>query len=452
MKPTKLLLAGLVALVLAACQKAPEPYMTLETKTLALEQDGGTAVVYLASNVYYRVNNDCHDSKGNYWARITGTETQGDKTYFTFEVDGNPATEIRTGTVRFIGDGVTPLKLTLSQNRTVPRGIDPGSASVKFSETRSVFNVYGDKSWKAVCGDSDVKITPSSGFGEAEVTVEFPENDALAEREIKVDVTMDDDNTYTYTIMQGKFAGILADWDLNKMVDDIKATFVDDTDQSTFPGTNGKYVNASSGDGKIEYWAAERTGYSKNKYVCLRAVGANGDPYVSGAIPGDCWYVTANYRRGTIPAGTKIHFYFVTKFGTATSGYWMLEYKDGEDWKPAMPVSTKSEAATKGISGADVSYSGVISYNFAGLLLDGSKNGAYVAVEGTFTAENDLDNIVLRFGQAGHLCLDGTKNDGLYIDQTQSGGQTRFSAQRPSKEDGTAVKTYDQHVTIEIAE
>ena len=112
----------------------------------------------------------------------------------------------------------------------------------------------------------------------------------------------------------------------------------------------------------------------------------------------------------------------------------------------------KDESATKGLTGNEVSYSQTITYNFAALLLDAKKNGAYVAVDGTFTTEKDMDAVVLRFAPAGHLGLDGSKNSGLYIDRTEAGGQTRFSAQKPSKEDGTAVKEYDQHVIIEIAE
>ena len=178
-------------------------------------------------------------------------------------------------------------------------------------------------------------------------------------------------------------------------------------------------------------------------------MGGNGDPYISGAIPEDYWLVTVDKK---IPAGTKIHYYFVTKMGTATSAYWMLEYKSGDDWKPTMPVSQRLESSEKGLTGKAVSYSETITYNFAATLLDAKKNGAYVAVDGTFTADRDLDSVVLRFRQAGHLGLDGSKNSGLYIDRTEAGGQTRFSAQRPSLEDGTAVKTYDQHVIIEIAE
>lgn len=37
-----------------------------------------------------------------------------------------------------------------------------------------------------------------------------------------------------------------------------------------------------------------------------------------------------------------------------------------------------------------------------------------------------MDEIVLRFGQAGRLCLNGAKFAGKYIDCTHASGQTRF--------------------------
>lgn len=449
----KLISACIATAMLASCQNASDPYMTLETKTLTLEAEGGSASVKLTSNVYYRVNNDCSDLTGeNYWANIVDTKTDGDVTTFLFEVAANESTSPRTGTVRFIGDDVTPLKLTLTQKGMVPKGVNPTESSVGSGETSASFKVFGDRAWTASCEDADVKVNPASGIGDGEVTLTFPANESLKERTIKVNVAMEGDKTYTFTLVQSGYRGVLADWDLNAMIGETSKTFVDEKDQTEFPGTNGKYLDASSGNGRIEYYACDRTGYAKSKYSCTRGVGGNGDPYVSGTIPGDYWLVTASLGGKTIPAGTKIHYYFVTKMGTATSAYWMLEYKNGDAWTPVSKTMQKDESATKGLTGNEVSYSQTITYNFAALLLDAKKNGAYVAVDGTFTTEKDMDAVVLRFAPAGHLGLDGSKNNGLYIDRTEAGGQTRFSAQKPSKEDGTAVKEYDQHVIIEIAE
>ena len=451
MKTTKFFSAALALIALAACQKTEDPFMTLETKELAVEAEGGSVDVVLSSNVYYRVNNDCTTDDG-YWAEIQETSKNGSETTFTVTCTANESTSERKGEIRFIGDNVTPLKLTITQKGFVPKGIDPVAASGSHETTSATFKIFGDAAWKASCQNEGVKIEPSEGLGEAEVTVTFPANDQLKANEIKVNVEITGDKTYEYVFTQSKYLGVLADWNLNAIMDKTTETFVDDADQTDFPGTNGKYLNASTGTGKIEYWACERTGYAEGDYICKRAVGSNGDPHVKGAIPGDYWLVTANHKKQVIPAGTKIHFYFVTKFGTGCSAYWNVEYKAGENWVPALATSKKTETATTTIGGKAIEYSAEITYNFAGLLLDSKNNGAYLAVEGTFTTETDMDELQFRFKQAGHLGLDGSKYSGLYVDKTFTSGETRFSAQRPSKEDGTAVKEFDQHVTFEFVE
>lgn len=191
----------------------------------------------------------------------------------------------------------------------VPKGISPITESIDATTTESSFKVFGDKEWKAVCTDADVTVSPANGVGECDIKLTFPENKTFAKRTIKVTVTIQDDTDYTYTLVQDAFSGILADWDLKSLTANTSGTFADDEAQSVFPGTNGKYLAPSAGSGKIEYWACDRTGYVEQKVVCSRAVGANGDPYVSGAIPGDYWYVYGDMKGTTIPAGTKIHFY-----------------------------------------------------------------------------------------------------------------------------------------------
>jgi hypothetical protein len=168
-------------------------------------------------------------------------------------------------------------------------------------------------------------------------------------------------------------------------------------------------------------------------------------------MPGDYWYIYGNMNGVTIPAGTKIHFYFVTKLGTMCSNYWMLEYKDGDSWKPTTPTSTVSESATTTLSGASIDYSATITYNWAGMLLDTSSNGAYIGVDGEFTLGQDTQEVVLRFGQVGHVTLIGSKSAGKYIDWTHTSCQSRMSAQQPNNtETGAANKVYDQHVLLEI--
>ena len=388
MNLNKLLWASTAIVALASCQTASDPYMTLETKSLSLEVDGGTATVKLFTNVYYRVNNDCTDDAGNYWARITDTEVDGDATTFHIKYDANEKSVVRTGTVRFIGDGVTPLKLTLNQKAVAPKGINPNFVELPFTENTTTFTVLDEREWTAECEDKGVVISPASGKGVTNVTVTLPENSTISGRKINVNVAIKGDQTYTLAIDQKKYVGILADWAFKESLSETQKTFADSENQSVFPGTNGKYVAASTGEGKLEYYAVERTGYSvaagKSKAVCKRGVGAKGggDPYVAGTIPGDYWLVTATMGGKVIPAGTKIKFRFITKMGTACSTRWMTEYKSGEEWLPTAPVQDFAETAVKALSGQDVEYSAVVKYNFAATFLDPSNNGAYIPVPG----------------------------------------------------------------------
>jgi len=152
MNLNKLLWASTAIVALASCQTASDPYMTLETKSLSLEVDGGTATVKLFTNVYYRVNNDCTDDAGNYWARITDTEVDGDATTFHIKYDANEKSVVRTGTVRFIGDGVTPLKLTLNQKAVAPKGITPNFVELPFTENNTTFTVLDERVDRRVRG------------------------------------------------------------------------------------------------------------------------------------------------------------------------------------------------------------------------------------------------------------------------------------------------------------
>ena len=116
-------------------------------------------------------------------------------------------------------------------------------------------------------------------------------------------------------------------------------------------GFGGLYVPSNvEGNGKIEYWQIDKTGIdTANK--ASRIIGSTGHPYVTGAWPGDYWQFSAtdNYE---YPAGTNLHIKFLTRVSATGQRYWMLEYFDGKDWKPAeeYPISTETE------SGANASY------------------------------------------------------------------------------------------------
>ena len=112
-------------------------------------------------------------------------------------------------------------------------------------------------------------------------------------------------------------------------------------------GNGGLYVPSNvEGNGKIEYWQIDKTGIDVNAKAS-RIIGGTGHPYVTGAWPGDYWLFSAtdNYE---YPAGTSLHIKYLTRVSATGQRYWMLEYFDGNEWKPAdeYPVETETESGT----------------------------------------------------------------------------------------------------------
>ncbi|MBR5924064.1 MAG: BACON domain-containing protein [Bacteroidales bacterium] len=121
-----------------------------------------------------------------------------------------------------------------------------------------------------------------------------------------------------------------------------------------FGGTDGKpdkaegngelYVPSNvEGNGKIEYYQIDKTELDANNKAS-RIVGSTGHPYVTGAWPGDYWQFSAtdNYE---YPAGTQLHVKYLTRVSGTGHKFWMLEYFDGTEWKPAeeYPVQTTTD-------------------------------------------------------------------------------------------------------------
>ena len=112
----------------------------------------------------------------------------------------------------------------------------------------------------------------------------------------------------------------------------------------TAEGTGGLYVPSNvEGNGKIEYWQVDKSAIDVNNKAS-RIIGGTGHPYVTGAWPGDYWLFSAtdNYE---YPAGTNLHVKYLTRVSATGHKYWMLEYFDGNEWKPAdeYPVQTTTE-------------------------------------------------------------------------------------------------------------
>ena len=113
-------------------------------------------------------------------------------------------------------------------------------------------------------------------------------------------------------------------------------------------GFSDLYVPSNvAGNGKITYYQVDKTATTPTSGNPKRIVGGTGHPYVTGAWPGDYWLFSATdgYE---YPAGTNLHIKYLTRISGTGQKYWMLEYWDGNEWKPAdeYPVSAEGETGT----------------------------------------------------------------------------------------------------------
>lgn len=136
-------------------------------------------------------------------------------------------------------------------------------------------------------------------------------------------------------------ATVLAAWDLSK---EGMASYADTwggVDPGTYrkdAGDGGLYVAANAGgNGKLTYVQIDKNEIDvdgKARNVC----GSTGEPYVEGQWPGDSWNLTAEKN---IPAGSIVAASFYSRTSGTGMKYWLVEYLDGDTWKPAMPTVTE---------------------------------------------------------------------------------------------------------------
>jgi hypothetical protein len=137
---------------------------------------------------------------------------------------------------------------------------------------------------------------------------------------------------------------VLAAWDLSKegMVSyaDTWGGVVSGTYAGTYDknaGDGGKYIAANvGGQGKLTYVQIDKSNIDVDDKA-RRYCGATGHPVVEGQWVGDSWNLTAE---ATIPAGSLVGATFASRTSMTGLKYWIVEYLDGDTWKPALPTQT----------------------------------------------------------------------------------------------------------------
>lgn len=149
-------------------------------------------------------------------------------------------------------------------------------------------------------------------------------------------------------------------------------------------GSGGAYVSANlAGTGRIEYYSIDKSSLDTDgKFE--RTVGSTGHPFVTGAWPGDYWLFTATNGL-TYKAGSKFKVKYESRISATGQKYWIIEYKDGEEWKPVRATQMSTDII---VDGADKN----VEYNVA--LSTNSK--ANTVVEEEFTISVPMTTLQFR--------------------------------------------------------
>lgn len=133
---------------------------------------------------------------------------------------------------------------------------------------------------------------------------------------------------------------------------------------------------------------------------------------MSGPMPGDCWQFETTGKKD-FPEGTQLHMVYTYNPGKYGAKYWMIEYKDGKEFKPVPACEQKTE--TLKLSSETITY-----------------NMAFTAeqkiVEFTVTLEHPTDEFVVR----QRCCSEYQVND-KWFDKPNAKCVSRIAGDRRSQ-------------------
>lgn len=280
--------------------------------------------------------------------------------------------EARTAKVALKADGKEIGSITVTQEKSASEnsmtvtGLADNAAELgydKSGEGASVtFTVTSTLDWSIATKDSWYAATPSSGkAGETEVTLSVSETNRGTRRfgSLTLSTVKPTDGealSETIVVSQKPAAVGSAPWDLAAP---IRWVFSADDMPKYTPEFSNAVENNLAGNttNALPSETADGPGYISFLHnsldldingKCVRIVGATGEPYVTGAWPGDYWLFTVPVK--SLSAGTKVHFKGTSKTSGTGQKYWLMEYNDGGTWKPV------SETKTTTVDNKEVTY------------------------------------------------------------------------------------------------
>lgn len=160
-------------------------------------------------------------------------------------------------------------------------------------------------------------------------------------------------------------------------------------------------IEPVEGLGYIQYVPFDLDNTNDNNKFALDV--SDNSPRVIGPWPGDYWLF---YCYGAVKAGSVMHITFEARTSATGHKYWMIEYLDGDVWKPAADKLTATDVP------------GGCEYTHA-MNADGATN---VQVDAEVKLKKNMDNCQFRF-----RCMANWQAGGAGALATRNGGSGRLS-------------------------
>ena len=312
------------------------------------------------------------------WLKAFPNKGEGDG-QFCFIIEANNSTEAREAIFTLMVDGEAQTTVfTVSQG---PRGefvkAAENSFTLGFTETLLKLKVERnvEVELNTISDDSNANgswITLAEEQPEAEdsLFIKVAESTLLPPRSAKVAIRMvgDEKVADTLTIFQAgtqELYGLPAVWRFN-------GRQAEEPYKSNWEVNNK--VPSDEGLGTFTFVTPDPITNDGNKKY-KRTIGGTGDPYVTGAWPGDYWLYEVP---AVIPANTLLSINFMGRVSDTGHKFWMMEYLDGEEWKPVGTVLTSEE------TGETVEYTNAM-------------QNANSAVGGSFKVKHAMTSLKIRY-------------------------------------------------------
>ena len=175
----------------------------------------------------------------------------------------------------------------------------------------------------------------------------------------------------------------------------------DDINYSTATFAASGKIDPVKGLGYITYVPYDLANTNDNDKYLLDI--SDKSPRVTGPWPGDYWLF---YGMGEIKAGSEVHIAFEARTSATGHKFWLLEYLDGDEWKPVSETFTTTEP------GEEITYSHIMN-------ADGATN---VGIDYVVKYRKNSEHAQFRF-----RCMANWQANGSGKLSTRNGGTARLS-------------------------